>query len=236
MKFRDPQYIGDPINAVKIFNEKEVDEIIVLDITATIRGSGPSFKLISEIASECFMPMCYGGGIRTLSDIERLINLGVEKVALNSSAVQDISLVDAAAKKFGSQSVVVSIDTRKNFLGKYKVYINGGKEDVHIEVLDHALRMQEAGTGEIFLNNIDLDGTMRGYDLCLVSQVASSLNIPIIACGGAGQLEDFRKVIKVAGASAAAAGSMFVFQGKHRAVLITYPTRAEITGLLDSRM
>lgn len=224
VQFKHPKYVGDPINAVKIFNEKEVDELVFLDTTATIENRKPPIKLISEIATECFMPFCYGGGIRTIEDIAELFKLGVEKVSLNSSAVENPSLISRAADMFGNQSIVVSIDVKKNLFGKYRVFTHGGKRASKHDPVEFAVRMQEAGAGELFLNSIDRDGTMQGYDLDLIRRVSAAVSIPVIACGGAGSLDDFAAAVKQGGASAVSAGSLFVFQGKNRAVLITYPS------------
>jgi imidazole glycerol-phosphate synthase subunit HisF len=228
VKFGQPKYVGDPINAVKIFNDKEVDELIFLDITATIEKRKPPFDLISRIASECFMPFCYGGGITSVEEIAKLFKLGVEKVAINTQALTNPSLIERAAELFGSQSVVVSIDVKKNLFGKYRVFSHGGRRSVKIDPVSFAKQMEQTGAGEILLNSIDRDGTGTGYDLELIRSVAEAVRIPVIACGGAGKVEDFSSAVKTAGASAVGAGSLFVFQGPHRAVLITYPTMSEL--------
>jgi cyclase len=233
VKFKDPKYVGDPINAVKIFNDKEVDELIFLDITATLEHRKPPVKLISEIATECFMPFCYGGGITNIEDIAELFKLGVEKVAINTQAVENPSLIKEAAERFGNQSIVVSIDVKKNMFGKYRVSTHGGRRATRLDPVDFAIRMQDAGAGELFLNSIDRDGTRQGYDLELIKKVSDSVNIPIIACGGAGSLDDFAQAVKQGGASAVSAGSMFVFQGQYRAVLITYPSQKELESRLN---
>lgn len=227
VKFKDPTYVGDPINAVKIFNEKEVDELVFLDITATIEQRPPRLKVISEIASECFMPLCYGGGVRNVEDIREIFKLGVEKVSINSCAVENPFFIREAADIFGSQSIIVSIDFKRSFLGKYEVYIHGGRKATRLDPVEFAVRMQEMGSGELFLNSIDRDGTMLGYDLDLIKRVTGAVNIPVIASGGAGKMRDFSNAVS-AGASAVAAGSMFVFHGKHRAVLINYPSYDEL--------
>lgn len=224
IKFKDPKYVGDPINAVKIFNEKEVDELLFLDITATVENRKPNFSIISDIASESFMPFGYGGGVKDLNDMKELFNLGVEKVIINSYAVENPEFIKRAADLFGSQSVVVSIDVKKTLIGKYEVFTYGGKKNTKLEPVKFAIKMQEMGAGEIFLNSIDRDGTMQGYDIELIKNVSQSLSVPVIACGGAGKIEDFAEAVKKGGASAVAAGSMFVFHGKHRAVLINYPS------------
>lgn len=229
VKFRDPLYVGDPINTIKIFNEKEADELMLLDIDASRRGSGPAFDVINEIASECFMPLGYGGGIRSLDDIRKILALGVEKVVLNTAALRSPNIIAEASQLIGSQSVVVSIDVRRKMFGGYEVYGMGGREPSGRDPVTLAREMQSLGAGELLLNSIDRDGTRTGFDLELVRTVAMTVDIPVVACGGAGQMRDLRLAID-AGASAVAAGSMFVYLGKHRAVMISYPTRTEIEG------
>ena len=233
VRFKDPKYVGDPINAIRIFNEKEVDELIVLDILASREGRRPPLKTVAEIASECFMPVCYGGGIRSVDDMAELFSIGIEKVSINSTAVTDPGLVRDAAERFGSQSVVVSIDVKKNFFGKYRVCAMGGQNVTDFDPVTFATRMEEMGAGEILLNSIDRDGTMAGYDTELIRRVSAAVSIPVIACGGAGKVSDFVDAVKKGGASAVAAGSMFVFHGKHRAVLISYPDQEELTRIFE---
>lgn len=227
-QFKDPKYVGDPINAVRIFNDKEVDELVLLDIQATASQRPIQMKLISEIASECFMPLCYGGGIRTLEQIKAILGLGVEKVGINTSAVENPDLIRDAADMFGSQSIVVAIDAKKNPGDSYEVLTHSGKTATGIDVVRHAVRMEEIGCGEILLNSVDRDGTRQGYDIELTGRVSSAVSIPVIACGGAGSLSHIADAVRLGGASAAAAGSLFVFHGRHRAVLISYPPAAEI--------
>jgi len=226
VKFKGPAYVGDIINAAKILNEKEVDELMVLDISAS-EYEQPNFSMIAEVAGECFMPLGYGGGISSIEHIKRLFAIGIEKVIINSAAVQNKALISEAASKFGSQSIVVSIDVKKNLFGKRKVYTQSGKFNTGLDPLAFALEMQERGAGEIFLNSIDKDGTMSGYDMELIKSFSDKLNIPLIVCGGAKELNDFKKV-KEMGVSACAAGSMFVFKGPHKAVLINYPSQLEL--------
>ncbi len=228
VKFKKPKYVGDPINAIKIFNEKEVDELVFLDITATNKNRKPSLKVISEIAGECFMPLCYGGGIKTIDEIKEILNIGVEKVAINTGSVADHALIKKAANLFGNQSIVVSIDVKKNIFGKYQVYTHGGKKNTKLDPASFAVQMEENGAGEILLNSIDKDGTYHGYDIELIKKVSEVVNVPVIACGGVGKISDFVDGIKMGGASAVSAGSFFVFQGDLRAVLINYPTQEEI--------
>jgi cyclase len=226
-KFADPKYIGDPINAVKIFNEKEVDELVLLDITATPAGRGPDYELIKDIASEAFMPIGYGGGITSLGQIETLFKAGVEKVALNSVLYDNPGLVAEAAQVFGSQSIVASIDVRKGLLGGHTLHSHGGRRKQSIDVMAHVQQLEQLGVGELVLQSIDRDGTMAGYDLAFVEKVAKSVPIPVICIGGAGNVEHLREGLR-AGASAAGAGSMFVFQGAHNAVLISYTDPTEV--------
>jgi cyclase len=227
VKFKNYRYVGDPINAVKIFNEKEIDEIVVLDIDAGRDQRGPDMDQIKDIAGEAFIPLAYGGGISTIDEVKKLFYLGIEKVILNFQAHANPSLITEAARLVGSQSVVVSIDVKKNLFGKNKVYVKNGTEGIGKDPLEFALAMQEAGAGEIFLNSIDRDGTYRGYDLPLIKELSQALRIPLIACGGASSIDDFGSAIG-AGASAVAAGSMFVFQRPHNAVLISYPSRKDL--------
>ncbi len=232
--FRDPRYVGDPINAVRIFNDKEVDELVVLDIAATIEQKPPNLRLISEMASECFMPLAYGGGIRSMDHLESIFSLGVEKIVINSEAAARPAFIRDAARKFGSQSVIVSIDVKKKWLGGYETRTRSGRQGTGLDPVQFACDMENAGAGEIFLNSIDRDGTMQGYDLDLIRAVSRAVSIPVIACGGAGNLADFAAAVKQGGASAVAAGSMFVFHGKHRAVLINYPSRRELEATFDA--
>lgn len=228
IQFKKPTYLGDPINIVRIFNDKEVDELIFLDILATVENHGPPFEMLRKIASECFMPLCYGGGVRNMEDMKSLFNMGIEKVAVNSYAVEHPSFIRAAADTFGSQSIIVSLDVKKSLFGKYSVYTHGGRKNTGRNPVQCAIEMEKAGAGELLLSSIDRDGTMRGYDLELIKQVACAVNIPVVACGGAGNATHLAEAVLKGGASAAAAGSMFVFQGPHRAVLISYPSPAEM--------
>ncbi|HVS95282.1 MAG TPA: AglZ/HisF2 family acetamidino modification protein [Puia sp.] len=235
VRFKDYRYVGDPINAVKVFNEKEIDEIVILDIDATREKRPPDFRKIREIAEEAFMPLAYGGGITSIDEAKQLFNLGVEKVIVNYTAVHDPGFVTALARQVGSQSVVVSVDVKKNILGKYRVFTKNGREDTGEEPVSFAKKMQDAGAGELFLNSIENDGTYRGYDLALVTKVSGALGIPLVACGGASRVEDFAAAVS-AGASAVAAGSMFVFQRPHQAVLISYPGQQELKEKVFSRL
>jgi cyclase len=222
-KFQDAVYVGDPVNAVRIFSDKEVDEIVVLDIDASKEGRDPNYELIAEIAGECFMPLAYGGGVRTLEHVRQLIRCGVEKVVINSAAISSTDLIKEASLVFGTQAIVGAVDVKRGMLGGYKVMAKSGCVDAGIKPVAHVQALVAAGAGEIFLNSIDRDGTMSGYDLELVRQVASQVDVPVVACGGAGTVQHLVQAVREGGASAVAAGSMFVFHGKHRAVLISYP-------------
>lgn len=224
VKFKDAKYVGDPLNAVKIFNEKEVDELVFLDITATTGNRKPNFELISEIAAECFMPFGYGGGVNNLDDIRTLFNLGVEKVIINSHAAEDPLFVKRASDLYGGQSVVVSIDVKKDLWGKHMVFTRSGTRNTKIDPVSYAVQMEKMGSGELIVNSIDRDGTMLGYDTELLRRVSSAVSVPVVASGGAGKIEDFGDAVKKGGAAAVAAGSLFVFHGKYRAVLISYPS------------
>lgn len=232
VKFQDPTYVGDPINTVRIYNEKEVDELIFLDITATPRGTEPPYKIISEIATECFMPFTYGGGIRDLEVLQRIFGLGVEKAAINTHAVENPSFIEQAADRFGSQSIVVSIDVRRHLFGRYLVHTHGGRNATDLDPADYARQAEESGAGEILLTSIDRDGTFAGYDIELIQKVAHAVAIPVIACGGAGTVADFGKAVREGGASAVAAGSLVVYQGPNRAVLVNFPTKAALKQVL----
>jgi imidazole glycerol-phosphate synthase subunit HisF len=231
VKFKNYTYVGDPINAVKIFNEKEIDEIVVLDIDASREKRAPDLERIKDIAGEAFIPLAYGGGITTIEQVKELFYIGIEKVILNHTAIQNPSLITEAAGLVGSQSVVVSVDVKKNLFGKYKVFTLNGANATGEDPVAFAKRMQDIGAGELFLNVIDKDGTYGGYDLELVKKVTGVLDIPLIICGGAGSVEDFTAAVKN-GASAVAAGSMFVFQRPHQAVLISYPSQDELKAKL----
>lgn len=234
VKFKDPRYVGDPLNTLRIFCEKEVDEVAVLDITATTEGRGPQLDVLRDIAGECFMPLAYGGGIRSVDDVRKLLNLGVEKFILNTVAQEKPELITEIAAYCGSSSVVVSIDAKKKLFGGYDVYTHAGRKSARTDPVTAAREAEKRGAGEILINSIDRDGTMEGYDLALVEQVSRAVDTPVIACGGAGKLDDLRSAIG-AGVDAAAAGSLFVFQGRHRAVLISYPSPAEVDSLGDAR-
>lgn len=227
VKFKNYTYVGDPINAVKIFNDKEIDEIVILDIDASREKRPPNVPQVRELTSEAFIPLAYGGGISSIDEIKQLFYEGVEKVVLNTTAFQNPGLITEAAKLVGSQSVVASIDVKKNLFGKYQVYVKNASVNSKEDPVIYAKKMEQAGAGEIFLNAVDRDGTYLGYDLPLIRAVSSAVGIPVIACGGASEVNDFYEAA-ANGASAVAAGSMFVFQRPHRAVLISYPSQQEL--------
>lgn len=231
-KFANPSYVGDPINAVRIFNEKEVDELIILDINASKEKRGPNLDLIAGLAEECFMPLCYGGGITSTEQMRQLFYLGIEKVALNSAIIDDVSLVRDAADMFGSQSVIASIDLKKGLIGDHAIFSHSGRKAPRMKAEDYAKMLADHGAGEILVHAVNHDGVRQGFDMALCERIARAVQIPVIACGGGGTLEHFRDVIKDAGVAAAAGGSFFVHQGKHRAVLITYPKAEKIEHLL----
>ena len=230
-RFKNANYIGDPVNTLRIFNEKEVDELILLDITATSEARPPQFGLVEEVASECFMPLAYGGGVRTVDDFSRLYSAGVEKVAINAAAIEEPELIRRAADRFGSQSVIVSIDAKRRWLGRYEVMIRGGRTKTGVTPVEHARRIVELGAGEVLLTSIDHDGVMEGYNLELTRRVADAVDVPVIACGGAGELNHLQAAVREGNASAVAMGSMVIYQGLNRAVLVNYPDRAELDPL-----
>lgn len=232
--FKSPKYLGDPINAVKIFNEKEADELMILDIDATVNRIEPNYSLIAKLAAECRMPLTYGGGINSVEQANRIIRLGVEKVAISAAAVVDPAIVSRIAKAVGRQSVVVVLDVRKKsgLLAKgYELCSHNAKMTHKLDPVAFAQVMQEAGTGEIVINSVDRDGSMKGYDLALARQMHEALRVPMTMLGGAGSLEDLASLICKFGVIGAAAGSLFVFKGKYQAVLINYPTAAEKDGI-----
>jgi imidazole glycerol-phosphate synthase subunit HisF len=232
IQFNNHKYVGDPINAVKIFNEKEVDELVFLDISATQNQRGPNFDLIADIASEAFMPFGYGGGITSVSQIEKLFFLGVEKAIINSAAYYDPQLIIKASQLAGSQSVVVSMDVKKPLLGSYEVYVENGTRRTRIDPVEYAKKMEDLGAGELIVCSIDREGSDKGYDLKLLEMISNAVDIPVVASGGAGKLQDFADAVHQARVSAVSAGNMFVFHGKHKAVLITYPAYSELKELL----
>lgn len=223
--FENPKYVGDPINAVRIFNEKEVDELMVIDIEASAEGREPDYSLIEHLAAECRMPLCYGGGVKSSQQIERIVALGVEKVALSSVLVEHPEIIAQAQDSVGGQSVIAVLDVRKRADGEYEVRTHNGRKATGLHPVTMAKQMEALGAGEIVLNSIDNDGRMNGYDLELVRCVRNEISLPMTILGGAGSLQDMEQLFFRHGAIGAAAGSLFVFKGPYRAVLISYPGR-----------
>jgi cyclase len=232
-QFKNHKYVGDPLNAVKIFNEKEVDELVFLDISATDENRGPNFDLLADIASEAFMPFAYGGGVKTVKQVERLFSIGVEKAIINTAAFLDLKFVKESVKVAGSQSIVVSMDVKKSLLGNYEVYINNGKIKTKLDPATYAKKMQDLGVGELIVNSIDREGTGKGYDIKLLEMVSNAVEIPIIGLGGAGCLQDLADAKNQTNISGLAAGDLFIFHGKHKAVLVTYPKYSELEKLFN---
>ncbi|HNZ42951.1 MAG TPA: AglZ/HisF2 family acetamidino modification protein [Bacteroidales bacterium] len=227
VKFKNPTYVGDPINAVKIFNDKEVDELLFIDIEASKKGREPNYDLIARISCEAFMPFGYGGGITTVEQVKKLTRLGVEKVAINAYARKNPDFITQASEVAGSSSVVVSIDIKKDLLGRLRVFDYALQKTTSLDPVEYAQLMESKGAGEIFLNSVDRDGTFSGYDTELIKKVTQAVTVPVVAAGGAGHIRHFADAVK-SGASAVAAGSFFIFYGPHRAVLITYPDKASL--------
>ncbi len=226
--FSKPRYVGDPINAVKIFNECEADELIVLDIGEKALNYGPDFEYLEKIANQCFMPVCYGGGISSTEDMKRLFYLGIEKIAVNTQAYYQPKLIEQAVNMFGSQSIVGSMDVKKSLFSMKEVFVGHGKKATHMDAREYIEYLTNLGVGEVLVNSIDRDGTRSGYDYSLIGDLSKSCRVPIIACGGANDINDCERIINE-GAAAAAAGSMFVFWGRNEAVLINYPNHNSIS-------
>ncbi len=235
-KFKNPKYIGDPINAVKIFNEKEVDEIIILDIDATAKKKEPNYKLIEEIASECFMPMAYGGGLSSLSQAKKLFKLGVEKVVLNYGAYTNPNLIKEIASQYGNQSVVCSIDVGKNWLRNNCIALLNGTKKLKENPIELAKKYVQYGAGELFITAIYKENTYSGYDIELMKSITESVSVPVIASGGASSVKDFVEVVSKGKASAVSAGSLFVFYGKEKGVLINFPSPEKLKSELFSKL
>ena len=235
--FKTPKYVGDPINAVKIFNEKEADELVVLDIDASVKGAEPDYKMIANLAAECRMPLCYGGGVRSAAQAKKIIGLGVEKVALSAAAIENPGLIKQIAEEIGRQSVVVVLDVKKRMLSKeYDVFIHNGKKNTKRSVIEVATQAEALGVGEIVINSIDNDGQMKGYDLALAKKIRDAVTIPVTFLGGAGSLDDIGALIRTCGVVGASAGSLFVFKGVYKAVLINYPNVVQRDELIRSSL
>ena len=227
VNFKSPKYVGDPINAVRIFNEKQVDELAFFDIDATVLGKEPDYTLIEKLANQSRMPLCYGGGVKTKEQAQRIFGLGIEKIALSSAIIQNPKLVTEIAERVGSQSVIVVFDIKKKVFGGYELYTHNGKKATGINPVKLAAEMQQLGAGEIIINSIDQDGSMKGYDMPLIEKIAGVTSLPLTVLGGAGSLQDIEKVIEKHGVIGVAAGSLFVFKGPYKAVLINYPSQTE---------
>ena len=225
VKFKDSKYVGDPINAVRIFNEKEVDELAVFDIDATVLENEPNYNLIEKLANQSRMPICYGGGVKNVDQAQKIFSLGIEKIALSSAVIHNPTLISEISQKVGSQSVIVVLDIKYKIFGGYEIYTHNGKKSTGIDPVSFAVKAQELGAGEIIINSIDKDGTMKGYDMKIISKIRKVVTIPITVLGGAGTIDDIKKVIKKYGIIGVSAGSLFVFKGKYKAVLINYPER-----------
>lgn len=228
-KFGDDRYVGDPLNAVRIFNEKQVDELIVLDLDATVKNLEPDYRMIENLAAECRMPLCYGGGIKTASQANQALSLGVEKISLSASAIANPELVTEIAEQVGSQSVVVTLDVKRKLFGGLEVFTHNGTRATKSSATDLAGQFQHCGVGELVINFIDNDGTLKGYDLNAIRSIKSEVSVPMTVIGGCGSLNDIQKLYEQEGLIGAGVGSLFVFKGKYRAVLITYPSK-EIKG------
>ena len=225
IKFKKNNYIGSPVNTIRIFNELEVDELILLDILASRSNQSPDFKLIEEVAGECFMPLTYGGGIKTEAEVKKILSIGVEKVSINTSAVKNPSLIKNLVKTFGSQCIVGSIDIKKNFFGKNHIVINAGRENIKIDPIDWALKLERLGVGELLVTSINNDGTWKGYELDLIRKISKKVSIPVIANGGAGSLKHIKDIFKDTNCSAAAVSSLVLYQNKGMGVLINFPSK-----------
>ncbi|MGJ1418422.1 AglZ/HisF2 family acetamidino modification protein [Sphingobacterium spiritivorum] len=227
VNFKNPKYVGDPINAVKIFNEKTVDELAIFDIDATVKGLEPNYGLIERIANQSRMPLCYGGGVKTVEQAQKIFGLGIEKIALSSSVIENPSLITQIAERVGAQSVIVVLDVKKKLFGGYEVYTHNGKKATGINPFKFIQEAQKLGAGEIIINSIDQDGVMKGYDHGLIDKAREQTSLPMTVLGGAGSLDDIKKIIDKHKIIGVAAGSLFVFKGVYKAVLINYPTNEE---------
>lgn len=227
VNFKNPKYVGDPINAVRIFNEKQVDELAFFDIDASVLGTEPDYNLIEKLANQSRMPLCYGGGVKTVEQAQKIFGLGIEKIALSSAVIDNPGLISEIANRVGSQSVIVVLDVKKKLLGGYEIMTHNGKKSTGINPIKFAKQAEALGAGEIVINSIDHDGMMKGYDMNLIDKIAEVITIPLTVLGGAGSLSDIEKVIDRHGVIGVAAGSLFVFRGPYKAVLINYPTQQE---------
>jgi cyclase len=227
VNFKSPKYVGDPINAVRIFNEKEVDELAIFDIDATMLNRDPDYVLIEKLANQSRMPICYGGGVKTVEQAQKIFGLGIEKIALSSAVIKNPQLVKQIADRVGSQSVIVVLDIKKKLLGGYEIYTHNGKKETGINPMNFAKELEHLGAGELIINSIDQDGVMKGYDMNLIDKIVETISIPLTVLGGAGSINDMEKVMDKHGVIGLAAGSLFVFKGPYKAVLINYPNKLE---------
>lgn len=228
VKFGNHGYIGDPINTVRIFNELEVDELCFLDIRATLQSREPNFRILSEIANECFMPLSYGGGVKSVKTAQKILNIGFEKIVINTIAFENPDFITEMSEQVGSQSVIVSIDVKKNLFGSYSVYIKDGTQKIKMDLVEYAQLIEDKGAGEILLTSMNQEGTWSGYDIDITKQISDAVNIPVIAQGGAGSIHDVVEVVKKGCASAAALGSMVVYQQKGMGVLVNFPFKEKL--------
>lgn len=227
VNFKNPKYVGDPINAVKIFNEKAVDELAIFDIDATVKGLEPNYSLIERIANQSRMPLCYGGGVKTVEQAQRIFGLGIEKIALSSAIIDNPHLITDISQRVGAQSVIVVLDVKKKLFGGYEVYTHNGKKGTGVNPFKFIQEVQQLGAGEIVLNSIDQDGVMKGFDVSLIDKAREQTSLPMTVLGGAGSLDDIKKIIDKHNIIGVAAGSLFVFKGIYKAVLINYPLKEE---------
>ncbi|WP_417291664.1 AglZ/HisF2 family acetamidino modification protein [Corallibacter sp.] len=233
INFKKPGYIGDPVNTARIFNELEVDELAVLDITATNNKRKPNFKILTELANECFMPLAYGGGIRSFEDAKKMFHIGIEKVIINTITFDKPEFITQLAAHFGNQAIVASIDVKKNMFGKYQVFSNSGKIKQKVDIIDWAKKLEQLGAGEILLTAIHQEGTWNGFDIELIKSITDAVDIPVIANGGAANLKDIEQVVKKGNASAVSLGSMVVYQNKGMGVLVNFPDSKRLKKVLE---
>lgn len=233
VKFKDYRYIGDPINAVKIFNDKKADELVFLDINASKENRLISLDFVHKVGDEANMPFAVGGGIKTVKDIRRILEYGAEKVIINTAAFENPEFIKEAVDAFGSSTIVICLDVKRDFGGKYKLVYKQGSKKSSEDVLEIAQKMEEYGAGEIVIQSVDRDGTYQGYDFDLIKSISENITIPIVALGGAKDYSDLNKAVNYSYASAVAAGSLFVFHGPRKAVLINYPTKEELSEIFS---
>ena len=232
VNFKKPAYIGDPVNTARIFNELEVDELVLLDISATNNNRKPNFKILSELANECFMPLAYGGGINNFEDAKKIFKIGIEKIIINSVAFTNPTIIPELADHFGNQAIVASIDVKRNMFGKYQVYSNSGKKNQKVNPVAWAKKLEQLGAGEIILTSINQEGTWKGFDINIIEKISNAVNIPVIANGGASSIEDIGRAVKQGNASAISLGSMVVYQNKGMGVLVNFPDNEKLKRVL----